>query len=89
MKTFFQFLGEGLSEPNGTPSQTRIIGFFIAILFGVVMAAGFIYVLRWYPQFIIEYVLILAGLVAGLAGIKTVQTIMKKGTTGDESNSDK
>ena len=67
------YLGKANSEDNGHPSSTRLNVFFALSQWSLVISFGFILVVLFYGSLILAYLGILAGLVAGLLGLKILQ----------------
>jgi hypothetical protein len=74
----FEFIKKSLSEDNGKPSSMRMMVFFSHFQWTLSITFGFIVVLFSYPAIIIEYLIVIAGLVAGLLGLKKWQKADEK-----------
>jgi len=72
-KGILEFLKQALTERSGKPSTMRISTAFASTLFIISLSFGFVYTVFSYEGLIIAYASILAGLLAGLLGIKSYQ----------------
>jgi len=73
MQAIIHFIKQALSEKNGKPSSLRLNSTWTSVLFTLVLAFGFVYTVFAYPQYLIEFAIILSGLIAGVLGIKSNQ----------------
>jgi hypothetical protein len=73
LSKLFLFLGKGLSEDNGQPSQIRLTVFLTFTILIPVIAFGFVWVALKYEAQIILYLTTLIGFLSGLIGMKVWQ----------------
>jgi len=79
MKPFWQFIKDGLSEKNGQPSSTRLNNFYAIIQWVPSITFGFVFcVITGNETLVLGYLAILAGLIAGILGIKAWNDKIKK-----------
>jgi MFS superfamily sulfate permease-like transporter len=67
----WQWMGKANSENNGSPSSQRAQTTYGATAFITIMAIGFLYVLRYYPQYLMEYLIVVSGDLLLMMGIST------------------
>lgn len=74
MKSLFEFIRNALSN-KGIASSTRLNVFLVVIQFSIVVTAGYVVVLIYFPHLIIEYLMILIGAMLGVMGIKATEKV--------------
>ena len=84
MKELISFIKKSLSEDNGNPSSMRTMVLFSHVQWTVAITFGFIVVLFTYQGLILAYLGIIAGLVAGLLGLKGWQKTNEKPGDGGQ-----
>jgi hypothetical protein len=65
------WMGKANSESNGSPSSQRAQTTYTVLLFATAMTFGFIFVLRFYPNYLMEYLIIISSDLLLFAGIST------------------
>ena len=73
LSKLFTFLGKGLSEDNGNPSQLRLTTFLTFSILIPVIAFGFIWTTLKWENLVILYLTTLLGFLGSLIGMKVWQ----------------
>jgi hypothetical membrane protein len=85
MKSLFEFIKNALSD-KGEASSTRANVFIVVVQFSVVVTAGFVVVLRYFPFLIIEYLMIIVGAMLGVMGIKATEKVKSLPTNPEKKD---
>lgn len=70
LSKFFTWLGKLLSDNSLNPSSSRVITVAICLLFAIVIAIGYLYVVKDYKDLLVTMTILLLSMIAALMGIK-------------------
>ena len=85
MEDFFK---RALSEHNGDPSSLRINVFIVVVLFAFACTYGFVWVLIYYKELIISYLIVLMSTITAALGLKVRQKRWENGQIDTATNTD-
>jgi hypothetical protein len=85
MKALFEFIKNALSN-NGLASSTRTNVFLIVVQWSAAITAGYIVVMIYFPNLIIEYLMVLMGGLLGVMGIKATEKVKSLSTNPEKKD---